>query len=317
MTDTIKKQPLISVCIPAYKRISFLERLLDSIDIQSFRDFEVVVTDDSPDGQVQALCEKYTGRFPLFYYRHATPLGTPENWNDGIRYAGGKWIKLMHDDDWFVDGSSLQGFADAIASNKGDFYFSAYNNVHLDTGRTEFVALNKGRMKAFLKEPATLFSRNIIGPPSVILHRNDRHFFYDNTTKWVVDIDFYIRRLAVEKISHIDRPLINVGVSDQQVTVDCKGNRKVQLPENFYLLYKIGTRCLRNVLVYDAWWRLVRNLELQYESEIREAGYEGPVHPVILSMIHWQQKIPRSVLTTGVCSKAIMFLHFLLHRSKI
>ena len=40
---------LISICIPAYKHPDFLKRLLDSISIQSFRDFEVIISDDSPD----------------------------------------------------------------------------------------------------------------------------------------------------------------------------------------------------------------------------------------------------------------------------
>lgn len=308
---------LISICIPAYKNTAFLQRVLDSISIQTFRDFEVVLTDDSPDDKVQELCEQYKAQFPLSYFRNRPSLGTPENWNEGLRQAKGQWIKLMHDDDWFREKTSLQAFADAIAAHPGDLIFSAYYNIYLHTGREEPITVSDSRMKALVKEPATLFSKNIIGPPSVILHRNDRRFFYDRNTKWVVDIDFYIRRLAAEKIHYIDQPLINVGMSDQQVTMDCVGNRKVQLPENFYLLNKIGVRCLRNVLVYDAWWRLMRNLEVQYEKEIREAGYKDAIHPVILSMVRWQRVIPRALLTTGVFSKITMFAHYLTHRNKI
>jgi glycosyltransferase involved in cell wall biosynthesis len=41
--------PLISICIPAYKRIEFLQRLFDSIAIQTYKGYEVIITDDSPD----------------------------------------------------------------------------------------------------------------------------------------------------------------------------------------------------------------------------------------------------------------------------
>ena len=37
---------LISICIPAYKHPDFLKRLLDSISIQSFKNFEVIISDD-------------------------------------------------------------------------------------------------------------------------------------------------------------------------------------------------------------------------------------------------------------------------------
>ncbi|MGZ5190970.1 MAG: glycosyltransferase family 2 protein, partial [Flavisolibacter sp.] len=37
-------KPFVSICIPAYKRPDFLIRLLDSIRVQTFKDFEVIVT---------------------------------------------------------------------------------------------------------------------------------------------------------------------------------------------------------------------------------------------------------------------------------
>lgn len=310
-----KMPVLISICIPAYKNITYLKRLLDSITIQTFKNYEVIVTDDSPDDTVGTFLRNYTGIPALHHYRNSVALGTPENWNEGIRRAKGEWIKLMHDDDWFSLPDSLQHFADAVAANQGDFIFSAYTNVFLKTGRQESVTIKKSRKKALTTEPATLFSSNVIGPPSVILHRNDQRFFYDRRTKWVVDIDFYIRRLAVEKIHYIDIPLINVGMSDQQVTMDCIGNRQVQIPENFHLLNKVGIRRLNNLLVYDAWWRLMRNLEVTRASEIREAGYQGTIHPVILSMVRWQARIPRPILVLGAFSKIAMFAHYLTHKN--
>ncbi len=59
------KIPSISICIPAYKNSNFLNRLLMSINSQLFRDFEVVVTDDSPDESVKELCLKYESKFTL------------------------------------------------------------------------------------------------------------------------------------------------------------------------------------------------------------------------------------------------------------
>ena len=42
----------VSICVPAYKNPVGVERLLESVKVQSFTDYEVVVTDDSPDGSV-------------------------------------------------------------------------------------------------------------------------------------------------------------------------------------------------------------------------------------------------------------------------
>jgi len=99
--------PFISICIPTYKRIQYLKRLLNSIAIQNFKDFEVIITDDSPSGDVNDLCDRYKNKIQINYYKNPAPLGTPENWNESIRHAKGEWIKLMHDDDWFANEDSL------------------------------------------------------------------------------------------------------------------------------------------------------------------------------------------------------------------
>src|SRR5687767_8300464 len=97
----MQANPLVSICIPAYKNVSYLGRLLDSIAEQTFADFEVVITDDSPDNSVEDFLKNYSRIETISYYRNVPACGTPENWNAGIRKARGKWIKLMHDDDWF------------------------------------------------------------------------------------------------------------------------------------------------------------------------------------------------------------------------
>lgn len=321
---------LISICIPAYKRTEFLKRLLDSVDQQVFRDFEVIVTDDSPGQEVKALCDTYSGRFPLGYFRNGQPLGSPENWNEAIRRSKGEWIKIMHDDDWFTDKESLGHFAAAIArhgkatghgkvagQHQPRFIFSAYRDVFLDEGRSRDMFVPAGRYKAFLKNKTVLFASNIIGPPSVVLYKREGDIFFDKTVKWVVDIDFYIRYLGDQVPVYIDKVLVNVGMGSEQVTRDCFRLRPVEIPENFYLLNQVGVHNLRNLLVYDAWWRLMRNLEIRSQEDITGSGYSGKIPAVILSMIAWQSRVPLPLLKVGFFSKTYMFLHYLTHLNRI
>ena len=59
--------PFISVCIPAYRNPHYLSRLLESIFIQTFKDFEVIVTDDSPDDLLQPIIDKYNQKLDILY----------------------------------------------------------------------------------------------------------------------------------------------------------------------------------------------------------------------------------------------------------
>ena len=78
-------KPEISICIPAYKKVDYLERLLMSLEIQSFKDFEILVSDDTPGDEIQSLCEKYKTVFNLKYKKNEIALGSPTNWNAAIK----------------------------------------------------------------------------------------------------------------------------------------------------------------------------------------------------------------------------------------
>lgn len=310
--------PFLSICIPAYKRTDYLKRLLDSILIQTYTDFEVIVTDDSPGKEVEELCRFYESQLSLLWFKNERTLDTPENWNESIRRASGQWIKLMHDDDWFGSAGSLQQFADAIRSHpEKTFFFSAYANIYEGTERREEKRLNRFWKKALLQDANVLIADNVVGPPSVILHKNDKQIWYDHNMKYVVDIDFYIRYLEKRPPVYINQTLINVGINAAQVTKYTFNVPEVHLKESLLLLQKTGEAHLKNMIVFDGWWRLIRNFRIDKEENLAGIGYKGPVPMTILRMINFQRKFPSSLLKVGVFSKLTMFLCYILHSGKI
>jgi len=310
----------ISICIPAYKRVSFLKRLLDSIELQTYRRFEIVITDDSPGDEVSDLCRSHSLSEFIRYFKNEKQLGTPENWNESIRRASGDWIKLMHDDDWFLEPKALEIFVTHVLQNPAEkFFYSGYTNVLLDKDSTRGtnVLLSREWQKRLEQDPNTLLSSNRIGPPSVVLHKKIPGILYDSSLKWLVDVDFYIRFLQQTNPVLIAENLIAVGLGEEQVTRQVFRNPLVEIPENLYVLNKIGVRSLRNIIVYDAFWRFIRNLNIPSVTQVRESGYEGPVPAIIESMIRFQSFIPKAVLKTGILSKVLMTAHFAIHFTKL
>lgn len=308
----------ISICIPAFKRTDFLKRLLDSIAIQTYTNFEVIVTDDSPSNEVKELCAQYEHDFTLYYYKNPQNLNTPENWNEGIRRATGTWIKIMHDDDWFSRPDSLAKYAAAVQDNpKKTFFFSAYTNIYEGTERIQEMRLKPFWHKSLLKTPQILIADNVIGPPSVTMHKNDQQTWYDRNMKYVVDIDFYIRSLKNATPVYIDEPLVNVGINPAQVTKYTFGVPEVHLKESLLLLEKNGSSHLKNIIVFDGWWRLIRNFSVKNAEQLRSFGYYGPVPEIILSIIQFQNKVPAAWLKKGLISKSLMAGCYLLNRKTL
>ncbi|WP_114792363.1 glycosyltransferase family 2 protein [Niabella yanshanensis] len=309
--------PLISICIPAYQRIQFLERLFHSIVLQEYKDFEVIVTDDSPDNGVALLCEKHASTLPLFYFKNEIALGTPANWNKAISLAKGSWIKLMHDDDWFGEPTSLQQFADCAKKSDKGFIFSAYKKVFEDGRKEETIYPEKFRLLQAEKEPAILLAKNFIGPPSVTMYKNDGQHIYDTKLKWLVDIDAYRRRLETDALIYINQPLIKVYMSSSQVTSYTKNVGKIEIPEHFHFISKMGVEKLTNILVYDYNWRFIRNFNIKCIKDIQKYGYDGEVPPILNAMIKTQSRLPKGLLHVGFFSKFAMMIHFFMNRKLI
>jgi glycosyltransferase involved in cell wall biosynthesis len=304
----------ISICIPAYKRIGFVSRLLESVAEQTYKDYEVIITDDSSDDEIYQLCKKYEQQMHVRYFKNNLPLGSPENWNEGIRKAQGKWIKIMHDDDWFADPDCLQQFAEAARQNTSDFIFSGFCNHFLGTEKKEKIIISGFDKRLLQKNPCYLLRQNYIGHPSTTLIRNNIEEWFDKKLKWVVDIEFYIRILGKKpKFKTIDKPLINIGISNEQITHAVFRNPEIEIPENIYLLNKITAKNLKAIFAYDYFWRFLRNLSINNIEQMKMRT-DMPIPYVIRLMIGQQSVVPASLLKIGIISKALMFLSYIYSR---
>jgi glycosyltransferase involved in cell wall biosynthesis len=114
-------QPFFSICIPHYgnfARTDYLLAAFESFAAQSFRDFEVCVSDDaSPDGR-QAEIEAALLRHGL---RHVVKTRTTNgrydiNLRTAIGLANGHYCVLMGNDDALKDEAALVRLAEVLGS---------------------------------------------------------------------------------------------------------------------------------------------------------------------------------------------------------
>jgi len=307
--------PYISICIPAYQRVAYLQRLLESICSQDYADFEVLVSDDSRDDSVKDLVDQFGAVLPIRYVKNAVPLGTPANWNAAISQATGAWIKLMHDDDWFSRPNALSLFAQATSAGR-KFIFSDYDNKYEENA--DFVQktdLSAAWEKRIFDEPMSLLAYNVIGPPSVTMFHKSIRETYDERLKWRVDMEYYVRILQQERtFLFIPEKLVNVGISHSQVTQSCLYKPSIELPEGRILLEKHGVAVLQNVWVYDAWWRLLRNMKILRPAQLETYG-NWP--DAIYAMQRDLKAVPFNLTRFGPLSKAFMYLSYLKNKSLI
>ena len=93
--------PAVSIIVPVYKAEAFLERCVDSILGQTFRDFELILVDDGSPDKCPALCDAIAQRIlPEIIVIHKENGGVSSARNAGLRSARGKWIQFVDADDY-------------------------------------------------------------------------------------------------------------------------------------------------------------------------------------------------------------------------
>ena len=98
--------PAITVLTPAYNRADTLQRLRDSLALQTCRDFEWVIIDDGSGDYIKNLVESWIASGDIdINYRWQANQGKPVAVNRGIELARGEFTTIIDDDDRFVENA--------------------------------------------------------------------------------------------------------------------------------------------------------------------------------------------------------------------
>lgn len=91
---------LISFLIPTYNRPEKTIRAIMSALNQTYRNIEIIVTDNSENEDTHLLIKSLINDPRLFYYHNNKNIGLLNNWKKAFSYANGELIKILFSDDW-------------------------------------------------------------------------------------------------------------------------------------------------------------------------------------------------------------------------
>lgn len=93
--------PLVSVIIPNYNHAPFLKDRIDSVLVQTFEDFEVILLDDASTDNSREILEQYrSSPFVKEILYNETNSGLPySQWQKGLTKVSGQWIWVAESDD--------------------------------------------------------------------------------------------------------------------------------------------------------------------------------------------------------------------------
>jgi glycosyltransferase involved in cell wall biosynthesis len=96
--------PAFSVVIPTYNTGNLIRKTLDSLVDQTFKDFEVIVSDDGSKDNTLEIVEEYSAKLNLIILRNDNWGGPARPRNLAIKASRSEWIAFLdHDDFWYKD----------------------------------------------------------------------------------------------------------------------------------------------------------------------------------------------------------------------
>ena len=236
----------VSITIPTYNNLKDLKRALDSVFMQDFEDYEIVITDDSKNNETEDYIKNLNN--PKIRYFHNIPsLGPSKNWNYMIEKAQGEYIKILFDDDWFLTKDALRKMVELMDKNpQSDFGYC--KQIGFKRGTDKIIHRRAEKyVKRLQKDPMELFLSCRISAPSVAIIRKTIPVRFDENILWCNDSDFYMSVILYNnKIAFIKEELIALGCPETQLTQTYENKKDLILNNTFYIYNKFEEQVLKS-----------------------------------------------------------------------
>lgn len=246
--EGIADPPLFSVVVPAYEPpVDFLNALLDSMQVQSWPHWELILA-DAGEGQRVKKAVLSRGDSRIRYIKLAHNAGIAGNTNEAISHAGGRYIGLLDHDD-FLSPDALYEMAAAVRASEEKGIFPIF--LYSDEDKCD------GAGKRFYEphwkpdfDPDLLLSNNYICHFLVMRSDKLKELKLRSGFDGAQDYDLVLRagREAfdggTEKYVHVPKILYHWR---------CHGTSTSQNPESKGYAYEAGKRALEDFCATQGW----------------------------------------------------------------
>ena len=291
--------PKVSILVPVYNAGPFLAECLDSILIQDFRDYELLIGDDgSTDGSI-ALVERYVAKDRrIRWWQNPHNLGNSQNHNACLRAGRGEFIKFVHQDDKLLSASAIQKMAAALTDNPAAALVGSASNVIDDQShlkdRRDFFKAGVWDGKQVIQAGFEAVGNNI-GEPSVVMFRKThagRGFLNDYQQLW--DLEMWYHLLEQGKFVYLAEPLCAFRQhSAQQSNVNRRAgigpNEMLLLLETYYAKPWLRAIATQRMLINQARFLKKNRSNLGRRAELLLAELQTQIHPVSYPL-YWLER---------------------------
>lgn len=194
---------MFSIIIPMYNSEKFIDRAIQSLLNQTYKNFEIILVNDCSTDQTLLVCEKYI-KSNIKLLDLDKNLGVSNARNIGLQNAKGKYVLFLDSDDW-LDRNTLYLLYENIKNSDMLVYGVVYNRNDKQVAQP-LPTIGKFSVTDLFSMDSTLFDVSILHWVTnkvfnlSIIRKNN--LLFDQTLKMGEDLDFCMKYL--EKIKFIN-----------------------------------------------------------------------------------------------------------------
>ena len=117
---------VISIIIPVYNVEKWLNKCIDSILVQSYKNFEIILVNDGSTDKSGDICDKYSKEDNRIKVFHNKNKGLSYSRNFGVKNSNGKYVMFVDSDDFISDINIIDKFINILEKDKSDFIYTSY-----------------------------------------------------------------------------------------------------------------------------------------------------------------------------------------------
>lgn len=120
------RKPKFSVIIPVYNAEKYLESCIESILMQTYQNYEIILVNDGSTDSSYDISKKNTEKHEFIKLYNQNNQGASAARNHGIKVAVGEYIIFLDSDDTWISQDFLKTSADLLETSQRDVLFFGY-----------------------------------------------------------------------------------------------------------------------------------------------------------------------------------------------
>lgn len=120
--------PKISVIMPIYNKVRYIEKSVNSILNQTYENFELIIVDDGSSDGSEIICDKFAKQDSRVRVFHIKNGGVSNARNIGIDQAKGDYIQFIDSDD-YIDKNTLRSLINIVENYNPQLIISGFKKV--------------------------------------------------------------------------------------------------------------------------------------------------------------------------------------------